>query len=82
MSCMIFYRYEWVGWKNETSDDQPVEIVYEFGSVRNFTELKIHSNNLFSKGVTVFRAARLYFSVGGKYFNGGKCFLRISCFPI
>ncbi len=39
-----------------------------FPQVRNFSEVRIHCNNMFTKEVRVFRKARIYFSVGGKYF--------------
>ncbi|KAK2174827.1 hypothetical protein NP493_772g00013 [Ridgeia piscesae] len=61
--------YEWVGWKNDTVARQPVVITFEFDHVRNFSMILLHCNNLFSKGVSVFRMARVYFSVGGKYYN-------------
>ena len=62
--------YEWVGWKNDTVARQPVVITFEFDHVRNFSMILLHCNNLFSKGVSVFRMARVYFSVGGRYYNG------------
>jgi len=44
--------YEWVGWKNE-SGARPVEIVFEFDRVRNFSAIHLHANNLFTKDVQV-----------------------------
>jgi discoidin domain receptor family protein 2 len=41
--------YEWMGWRNETFLGKPVEILYKFDTVRNFSVVKIHSNNFFSK---------------------------------
>ncbi len=61
--------YEWIGWKNESSTSPPVEIIFEFDQVRNFSSARLHSNNLFSKSVHVFKRARLFFSVGGMYYN-------------
>ena len=60
--------YEWVGWKTDSKNGPPVEILFKFDNVRNFTSVLIHSNNLFSKDVRVFRRAELLFSVAGKYF--------------
>ena len=60
--------YEWMGWRNESFLGKPVEIVYKFDTVRNFSEVRIHSNNFFTKDVRVFRMARLYFSIGGKHY--------------
>ena len=60
--------FEWVGWKNETADTPPVDLLFEFNSVRNFSSVRFHTNNMFTKDVRVFRMAKLYFSIGGKYF--------------
>lgn len=57
--------YEWVGWKNETVDRPPIEIVFEFDKVRNFSAARFHCNNMFSKEVRVFQKALLHFSVSG-----------------
>ncbi|XP_037031217.1 discoidin domain-containing receptor 2 isoform X2 [Bradysia coprophila] len=58
--------YEWVGWRNDTMGmaGKPVEMVFEFDSVRNFSAMILHTNNMFSKDVQVF------FSIGGQHFNG------------
>ena len=45
-------------------------MVFKFDAVRNFTELRIHCNNYFSKDVRVFRKARVFFSVGGVHYLG------------
>lgn len=63
--------YEWVGWKNESGQvTRPVEITFEFDRVRNFSAMYLHTNNLFSKDVQVFSHAKVYFSIGGRYYNG------------
>lgn len=60
---------KWVGWRNRTtSSGAPVDMLFEFDRVRNFTEIRFHMNNNFNRDVRVFRAVRLYFSVGGKNF--------------
>lgn len=62
--------YEWVGWKTENPEDNiPVEIVFKFDDVRNFTLLNIHSNNFYDKDVRIFRMAHIYFSVSGIYYQ-------------
>lgn len=61
--------YEWIGWKNESSDRAPIEIVFEFEKVRNFTAARFHCNNMFTKEVRIFRRAVLYFSVGGAVYQ-------------
>ncbi len=62
--------YEWVGWRNETHHHKPVEIRFKFDTVRNFTFIRLHMNNMFSKEVRVFKTAEVYFSIGGEYFLG------------
>ena len=62
--------YEWVGWRNDSterpaSDTGFVEILFEFERVRNFTAVRFHANNMFSKDVRVFRRAVLWFSISG-----------------
>ncbi|XP_041368248.1 discoidin domain-containing receptor 2-like isoform X2 [Gigantopelta aegis] len=61
--------YEWIGWKNDTNSQKPIEIIYKFDTVRNFSAMILHCNNHYSKEVRVFRKAEIYFSVGGKYYS-------------
>ena len=61
--------YEWVGWKNDTRTRPPVELNFKFDTVRNFSKVQIHTNNLYSKDVRVFRKAEIYFSIGGRLFQ-------------
>ena len=79
MDCDVLFRvmsglrcfiqgYEWIGWRNESLSSKPVEIVFKFDTVRNFTSLRIHANNLFAKDVRVFKMAVIWFSIGGKYY--------------
>ena len=54
--------YEWVGWRNDstrTAGEEPdsVVILFEFEQVRCFTGIRLHSNNMFSRDVRVFRRA-------------------------
>lgn len=62
--------YEWVGWRNDSSGQDGVKIVFEFDSVRTFQKITLRCNNYFSKGISVFDRAEVKFSIGGKYFNG------------
>ena len=36
--------------------------------LRNFSAILLHSNNMFSRDISVFKRAQIYFSVGGVYF--------------
>ncbi|XP_055385596.1 discoidin domain-containing receptor 2-like isoform X2 [Condylostylus longicornis] len=66
------FGYEWVGWRNDTPSlaGKPVEITFEFDTVRNFSAIILHTNNMFSKDVQVFVHAKVFFSIGGKHFIG------------
>ncbi|XP_060594250.1 discoidin domain-containing receptor 2-like [Ruditapes philippinarum] len=67
--------HEWVGWKNDTLiDPGPVEIIFKFNTVRNFSYVKLFCNNYFTKGIRVFQKAVIQYSIGGKYFKQGKTF--------
>lgn len=61
--------YEWVGWKNDTNRPEPISIFFKFDTIRNFSKVIIHSNNLYSKEVRVFRRGDVYFSIGGQYYQ-------------
>lgn len=60
----------WVGWKNDTRENKPIEITFEFDKVREFSSVNIYCNNQFTKEVAVFSGAKVFFSVGGKRYKG------------
>ncbi|XP_070000871.1 discoidin domain-containing receptor 2-like [Penaeus vannamei] len=64
--------YEWIGWKNDTRQTRPVEITFEFDSVRNFSAVHIYTNNFFTKDTQVFSRARVLFSAGGEHFPAAR----------
>lgn len=43
----------WVGWRNDTRANKPIEIKFEFDGVREFTCVHIYCNNQFTKDVQV-----------------------------
>ena len=49
MSCT---GSSWVGWNN-ASHPQPVQMTFEFDSVRNFSAMYLYMNNQFDKDVQV-----------------------------
>ncbi|NXU82831.1 DDR2 protein, partial [Xiphorhynchus elegans] len=53
--------YDYVGWRNESTTSGYVEITFEFDRVRNFTAMKVHCNNMFAKGVKIFKEVQCYF---------------------
>ena len=53
----IVAGFEWVGWSNDSVSvsGKPVELTFQFDTVRNFSAMVLHTNNMFSKGVQVSR---------------------------
>lgn len=60
----------WVGWRNDSRNGQPVEIVFEFDTVRDFTSLSLFVNNQFTKEVQIFSEMQVHFSIGGSVYPG------------
>ncbi|XP_034039510.1 discoidin domain-containing receptor 2-like isoform X2 [Thalassophryne amazonica] len=59
--------YDYVGWTNKSSSKGYVEMTFEFDHVRNFTSMKVHCNNMFSRGVRTFRQTTCYFRSGSDW---------------
>ncbi|XP_032382727.1 discoidin domain-containing receptor 2 isoform X4 [Etheostoma spectabile] len=55
----VWPGYDYVGWTNESFSN--VEIMFEFDRIRNFTTMKVHCNNMYSRHVRVFRQVVCYF---------------------
>ncbi|XP_028443114.1 discoidin domain-containing receptor 2 isoform X2 [Perca flavescens] len=55
----VWPGYDYVGWTNESFSN--VEIMFEFDRIRNFTTMKVHCNNMYSRHVKVFRQVVCYF---------------------
>ncbi|XP_038151252.1 discoidin domain-containing receptor 2 isoform X4 [Cyprinodon tularosa] len=53
--------YDYVGWNNASFPDGFVEIMFEFDRIRNFTSMKVHCNNMFSRHVKAFREVVCHF---------------------
>jgi discoidin domain receptor family member 2 len=55
--------YEWIGWRAPDGGlGSTVEITFRFDAARNFTAVRFHANNMFTKDVRVFRSALVSFS--------------------
>nr|ALV82497.1 Ddr2 [Leptinotarsa decemlineata] len=65
--------HSWVGWKNDTRDNKPIEVTFEFDKVREFFSLQIYCSNQFTKEIqvnnVVFSSVKVLFSISGKQFN-------------
>ncbi|XP_061867811.1 discoidin domain-containing receptor 2 isoform X2 [Colius striatus] len=57
----VWPGYDYVGWKNESFSAGCVEMEFQFDRPRNFTSMKVHCNNMFSKGVKIFQRVECLF---------------------
>ena len=60
----------WIGWSNDTNSY--ITIIFQFDSIRQINRMTIHTNNLFSKDILIFKTAIVSFSsnnVGTNYSN-------------
>ncbi|XP_010213820.1 PREDICTED: discoidin domain-containing receptor 2-like isoform X1 [Tinamus guttatus] len=57
----VWPGYDYVGWKNESFSTGAVEMEFQFDRPRNFTSMKVHCNNMFSKGVKIFQKVECLF---------------------
>uniref|UniRef100_A0A8C1ZN53 Discoidin domain-containing receptor 2 n=1 Tax=Cyprinus carpio TaxID=7962 RepID=A0A8C1ZN53_CYPCA len=57
----VWPGYDYVGWSNESFPNGYVEIMFEFDRTRNFTTMKVHCNNMFSRRVKTFQKVVCYF---------------------
>jgi len=51
----------WIGWSNETNGY--ISIRFEFDAIRQINRMSIHTNNLFSRDILIFRKAIISFSI-------------------
>ncbi|CAM1292183.1 DDR2 (predicted) [Pycnogonum litorale] len=62
--------YDWVGWRNDSGRyRKPLQLIFEFDGVRNFSSVTIHVSNAFKYGVMIFSEVNIRFSIGGRYYN-------------
>ncbi|NWY05322.1 DDR2 protein, partial [Nothoprocta ornata] len=57
----VWPGYDYVGWRNESFSTGAVEMEFQFDRPRNFTSMKVHCNNMFSKGVKIFQKVECLF---------------------
>ncbi|CAF4302523.1 unnamed protein product, partial [Rotaria magnacalcarata] len=50
----------WIGWSNETNSY--ITIKFQFDTIRQINRVTIHTNNLFSKEILIFKTAVVSFS--------------------
>jgi hypothetical protein len=54
----------WVGWSNDSNTH--VTIIFRFDYVRQMNRVTIHTNNVFSKQISIFKTAVITFSLNGE----------------
>ncbi|VVC86261.1 unnamed protein product [Leptidea sinapis] len=56
----------WVGWNKTMLAGSSVNITFNFTDTRLFYDIGIHTNNMFTKDVQLFKEAEVYFSLEGE----------------
>ncbi|UJR28723.1 hypothetical protein I4U23_009952 [Adineta vaga] len=57
-------RQAWVGWSNDSNTH--VTIIFQFDYIRQMNRVTIHTNNVFSKQISLFKTAVVTFSLTGE----------------
>ncbi|XP_061881324.1 discoidin domain-containing receptor 2-like isoform X1 [Entelurus aequoreus] len=59
----VWPGYDYLGWKNHSlgGGGGHVEMEFVFDQQRNFTSMKVHSNNMFTRGVKIFSSVSCWF---------------------
>lgn len=58
----VWPGYDYLGWRNDSAGTNgQVDMEFTFDRQRNFTSMKVHSNNMFSRGVKIFSSVSCQF---------------------
>ncbi|XP_075042743.1 epithelial discoidin domain-containing receptor 1-like isoform X4 [Mixophyes fleayi] len=57
----VWPGYDYVGWNNSSFPSGYLEMEFEFDALRAFTYMRVHCNNMGSRGVQIFRRVDCYF---------------------
>ncbi|XP_069791533.1 discoidin domain-containing receptor 2-like isoform X2 [Narcine bancroftii] len=57
----VWPGYDYVGWSKDKFHNQYVELEFEFDQRRNFSAMKVHCNNLYTKSVKIFHQVECSF---------------------
>ncbi|UJR20843.1 hypothetical protein I4U23_023953 [Adineta vaga] len=60
-------RQPWIGWSNQTNGF--IRIEFQFDTIRQINRVTIHTNNLFSKQILIFKTAIVSFSIDNEEKN-------------
>ncbi|CAF3598743.1 unnamed protein product [Rotaria sp. Silwood1] len=84
--------YDWIGWKRKSSLISYINLVFHFDTIRNFTSIRIHTSNLFTRDIYLFHSIiiknceqkntkynhQIYFIISNDYINISARFIHIS----
>ncbi|XP_066437650.1 epithelial discoidin domain-containing receptor 1 isoform X3 [Eleutherodactylus coqui] len=57
----VWPGYDYVGWNEANFPSGYLEMEFEFDALRTFTYMRVHANNMHTRGVQVFRRVDCYF---------------------
>ncbi|KAM4020031.1 epithelial discoidin domain-containing receptor 1 isoform 4-T5 [Anomaloglossus baeobatrachus] len=57
----VWPGYDYVGWNEASFPSGYLEMEFEFDALRSFTYMRVHANNMHSRGVQVFRRVDCFF---------------------
>ncbi|CAF0923382.1 unnamed protein product [Didymodactylos carnosus] len=61
--------YDWIGWKKGPERLSSVDLIFNFDNQRNFSLIKIYTNNMFSKDISLFDSVTIATSLDGLKFE-------------
>jgi hypothetical protein len=70
--------FEWVGWKKTIKNRTFVQLKFNFDSIRNFTEIRFHTNNMFSKDVEQFRRINITTYINENFLENKQILIELS----
>jgi len=63
--------FEWIGWKKSHKNRTSIQLRFDFDTIRNFSEIRIHTNNMFSKDIEQFHRINISTYLN-EHFNENK----------
>lgn len=70
--------FEWVGWKKTMKNRTSVTLKFSFDSIRNFSEIRLHTNNMFSKDIEQFRRINITSLIHENAFTNKQILIELS----
>lgn len=70
--------FEWIGWKKTLKNRTSVPLKFYFDSIRNFSEIRIHTNNMFSKDVEQFRRINITTFLSEQFVENKQILIELS----